>query len=489
MNPMSQASAHQSTARLLLAWTAIGASLLGLALMLVANRHRFDWARALIDIPALPLVAGLVAAGAVFTALLPSLEAISRTRLVASRTLLAGMIAIGLALRLLMFTTEPALEDDQQRYLWEGALVGNGLSPYRLAPEDAKAAERGTLLAALAERSGPLIERVNHPHLKSIYPPVAQAAFAVAYGISPFSLTAWRTVLLLLDCVTLWLLLQLLADAGRTPLWSALYWWNPIVIKEVFNAGHMEGVLVPCLVLAVLLAGRKKFWSSSVALGLAAGIKIWPVLLAPLLFRPLLDRPVALAKASAILGLLGALWVWPIIAGGLDHRSGFMAFAQDWQANSALLPALRDTVAAASRWLGVAAGHDARIARLLLAFAAAAAAILVARAPIQDTSDLVTRAAWTTLAIFLLSPAQFPWYALWTMAFLPFAPRLSVVALAITLPLYYSSFYFAAIDAYDVFRDRVVWLVWLPIWILLAAEIWRSKWKGGQIRPSTLRGS
>ncbi len=423
-------------------------------------------------------------AGLVFSALLPLLQASARAGLISDRWLLAFVAAIGLALRLLMFPTEPALEDDQQRYLWEGALVANGLSPYRIAPSDAKVADRTTLLGRLAEQSGPVIERVNHPHLKTIYPPAAQAAFTLAYAIKPFSLTAWRLVLLTADFVTLGLLLLLLADAGRPSLWVALYWWNPLVIKEVFNSGHMEGVLVMLILLASALAIRQRFVTASAALGLAIGVKIWPILLAPLLLRPIANRPREAILPLLVLSALCALWLWPIVAGGLDERSGFVVFAQRWQANGALLPALRDLLAKLIQWSGGSGDVAGTIARLMLAGSAAAAALWINRKQVDTAADLLRRLTLLTLVIFLLSPAQFPWYAIWTLPFLPFAPRYGVVAFAVAMPVYYASFYFAAIDNYAVFRDRVVWLIWLPLWGLLLFDAWQSS-QGRRAVPSS----
>ncbi len=472
--------------RIWLAWGAIAAGLLTLALVLVAHRHRFDWTLSLPQIPALPLMTGLVLAGVVFVLLPPLVQATARAALQSNRGLLALTLAVGVVLRLLMFTTEPALEDDQQRYLWEGALVAHGFSPYRIAPDDAKAADRATLLGKIAERSAPVLERVNHPALTTIYPPVAQAAFALAHLLSPFNLTAWRLLLLVADGVTLWLLLRLLADCGRTPLWSVLYWWNPLVIKEVFNSAHMEGVLIPLVVGAVLLSGRRRFMAASATLGLAIGVKVWPVLLVPLLLRPLAMEPRRTIGPLSVLAALCALWAWPILAGGLGPRSGFVAYAGDWQANSALLPALRDTLGQSLALVlpGIGAGQ---IARLILAACAVLIALWLSRDPWRTPRELVERVALFTLALLLLSPAQFPWYALWTLPFLPLAPRLGVSLLAVTMPLYYASFYFASIGQYEVFRDKVVWAVWLPIWLLLGCEAWRN-WRNRRMeRPSDSR--
>lgn len=451
-------------------WAAVAALLLALALVLLANRHRFDWALELRQIPALALMAGLIAAGLAFQLLLPVVRASEHAGPALTRSLLGLVLAVGLVLRLMMFATEPALEDDQQRYLFEGGMSAHGLSPYRYAPADAAKADRASPLGQLAAASGPVIDRVNHAELKSIYPPVAQAAFALAYRLGPFNLTAWRGVLLAADCALLWMLLRMLAETGRSPLWAALYWWNPIVIKEVFNSGHMEGILMPLVVAAVWLAMRRQYLWSTGVLGLAVGVKIWPVLLAPVLLRPLIGRWRMTAAAVALLGGLCALWAWPILAGGIDARSGFTAYAERWQANSALLPALRGIIQAAVDLGDVTFLTAGKAARLTLATAAIVVALWMAWRPIEGPADVVRRAGLVTLALALLSPAQFPWYMLWTLPFLPFAPRRGVIAMAALLPIYYASFHFSALDAYNIFRDRVVWVIWLPIWGLLALD-------------------
>ena len=74
-----------------------------------------------------------------------------------------------------------------------------------------------------------------------------------------------------------------------------------------------------------------------------------------------------------------------------------------------------------------------------------------------------------------MSPAQFPWYAVWFLPFAAIRPYWSLLAVTVVVPLYYVSFHFQAIGAYEVFRDRLVWLIWLPIWALMALEAWAER--------------
>jgi hypothetical protein len=64
---------------------------------------------------------------------------------------------------------------------------------------------------------------------------------------------------------------------------------------------------------------------------------------------------------------------------------------------------------------------------------------------------------------------------IWVMPFTVFRPYWGLLAINVTVPLYYLSFHYIAQGAYPVFRDRIVWLIWVPIWVLLAAEAWRAR--------------
>ena len=458
-------------------WGAVAAGLMLAAAVFVAFRGRFDYAFDLIDIPAVSLAVGLALAGLL---VLPLPWLIWRSQDMApdgARWLLLSITVVGLVVRSVLFVTEPALEDDYNRYLWDGGVTVHGLNPYALAPATALEQGEETAIGRLALSADVVMERINHPDLKTIYPPVTQAAFALAHILKPWSLGAWRLVCLVGEVATLALLLMLLADARRSPLWVSLYWWNPLIIKEMINSAHMEAILMPLVLAALLLAARKRMVPATVMLGLAAGAKLWPILLAPLLLRPLLDRPRMLIVYTALLGVLLAAWALPPLLGGIDETSGFVAFASFWQTNSALFPAVAKLVDVVLATLRLPVENAGLIARLGLGLTVAAVAVWVALRPWTTTADLMQKAGLVASALFLLSPAQFPWYAAWMMPFLVFRPSLALLGLTALLPIYYASFHFLAREQYDTFRYGLVWLIWLPVWAGLAIEWWVSKRK------------
>ena len=83
------------------------------------------------------LVAGLVLAGGVYALFLAPLIANSLGDSAALHHIMVWIVAAGLAARLVLLLSAPILEDDYQRYLWDGAITANGKSPYAVSPKDA----------------------------------------------------------------------------------------------------------------------------------------------------------------------------------------------------------------------------------------------------------------------------------------------------------------------------------------------------------------
>ena len=78
-------------------------------------------------------------------------------------------------------------------------------------------------------------------------------------------------------------------------------------------------------------------------------------------------------------------------------------------------------------------------------------------------------------ALFLLSPTQFPWYFLWVAPLLPLFPVRGLLLAVVTLPLYYAYFHLEPRGAGSAQTYYVVWLVWLPVWALLAFDLFRHR--------------
>lgn len=391
--------------------------------------------------------------------------------------LLVWILVVGALIRALMFFSTPILEDDFYRYLWDGAVLARGFNPYKYSPQSILNGFDSTgmipdALLHLARESGEIIRRINHPYLSTIYPPVSQAAFTLAYWLSPFSLTAWRLVLLGFDLATLCLLIPVLRVLKLPLSWLAVYWWNPLLVKEVINSGHMDLVALPLVLGAVLYSLHDRPLGALVCLAGAIGVKIWPLVLLPLVLRPLISSPRRLGFGLILFGLLtGILFLPVLVVGWVDH-SGFLAYGQRWEMNDALFKLFHG-----GTWLilqAVDLQNYAQFAARLLAVGLIALWVTwLVRSPIRDGQDFSQRCLLAVAAVFLLSPTQFPCYYVWLIPLLAIRPQASLLLLTVLLPLYYLRFFFLSRGQAAVFDYGIVWLEYLPVWILLGWE-WRA---------------
>ncbi|MEM7124243.1 MAG: hypothetical protein AAF563_23390 [Pseudomonadota bacterium] len=443
----------------------VGGCLLAGCLTLRLLSARFAWH---LDVawPDIAITVALMMAMGGIYMLLPLL--IRGTQAPVSR-LLWLIVTAGLVMRLLFLGSAPIMEDDHYRYLWDGAVAAEGINPFRYAPLQA-AENAGLAVHALAGPAGEVLERVNYPHLRTVYPALAQAGFALAHVVAPFDLDGWRLVVLVAELIGLALLLQALARLDLSPLWAALYWWNPLIVKELANSAHMDGLLVPLLAGAIWAVTRYRHTAASVLMGLAAGVKLWPVLLLPVVLRPLLTDPKRLVVALLLLAAIGALLVWPVAQAGLPPSSGFVAYGQTWQMNDAAF----SVVQGVAEWFWPA--DDARLAARLAVVAAlfALLVVLIAR-PADDSHQTLRRLLILSAGLFLLSPTGFPWYAVWFVPFLVVVPVTPLLLLTALLPLYYLRFAFARHGLESVFDHYVVWLEFGPVWLWLGLIGWRRR--------------
>ncbi|NIA21913.1 MAG: DUF2029 domain-containing protein, partial [Anaerolineaceae bacterium] len=441
------------------------------------------------------MVALAMAAGAVYLTAVAWCRRLQRS----GRGLLVWIMAVGLIARLVtMFAVQtpedgrhrftlgpatPIYESDYYRYMWDGAVLARGFNPYAWAPADAVAAPDDAEamppeLRRLAAESGAVIRRVSYNHLRTIYPPIAQAVFALSHVLRPWSITAWRLVLLAADLATVLLLARLLRVMKLPLFWLVVYWWNPLLIKETFNSAHMDVIALPFVLAALLLAARRRCVWAVVPLALAVGVKIWPIILLPFLVRPLLARPRQLVTAVLIfLALVGAIFL-PMLTAGFGETSGAEAYSRHWEMNDSAYLLLLWAVKWAGSFAAMKLGTAHLVTRGLVCALLALWVLWLVRRPIGGPADLCARSLPALAALFLLSPTQFPWYFIWMLPLLAVRPRWSLLLLTALLPIYYLRWRFDN----STFDNLVVWIEYGPVWLLLGLEWWRFR-RARRIRP------
>ena len=412
-------------------------------------------------------VAAIILAGLAWMCLIP----IFKRWNVSKGKHLWALVFLGIILRALFFESTPIYEDDWNRYLWDGAVTMQGTNPYEYSPEDTfavkfDAPEGLKELQVLSVENGNFTTSINNPHLTTIYPPVAMGVFTLAAIIKPFSLDALRGLYLAIELGTLWLLFKTLSAYGREPIWALLYWLNPMLIYSVYNAGHMDILLVPFLIGALYLVKKHPLWAS-LALGLAAAVKIWPLILGPVLLRGHRKSMPVFMGGGLIMGLTALILLAPMLL-SLDENSGLQAYAGGWQRSSFVFGYLESGLS----FVGENAGH---LARLAVAGSLTVLALWLAFKTAADDKVLPTYLMIIPLCLFLLSPTGYPWYVIWFLPFLPFLPLYGAALLTVMVSLYYTRYAMGERDLYDVYTSYVIPLQFgLPI-IILLWELYKTR--------------
>lgn len=284
------------------------------------------------------------------------------------------MWRIAVAARVIALFSLPVQEVDFFRYLWDGRQLVEGVSPYAFSPaqvdealatadEPQPAALRR--LTALINRSAATREifaQVDHRAVPSIYPPAAQAVFALVAMATPENaswlahLTVLRLVLMAMDLLTIRLLTGLLRRVGMNPALALVYAWSPLVLKEFANSAHMDVIAVTllmggmCLASAAVLPGsergRSAFWRSAggaACWDAAILAKFFPLVLAPLWWRwwrrSHANGTGLLLAGIAVVVIAGGYALMPrpspAPGNGSPHSafSGLAAFAGRWEMN------------------------------------------------------------------------------------------------------------------------------------------------------------
>jgi hypothetical protein len=259
--------------------------------------------------------------------------------------LLAVILLSSLLFRAVSLYSWPILEIDVYRYIWDGAVTLEGVSPYRYSPEQILSATPGghlpddlRRLVELRESSeslGTVLSRIHYGELPTIYPPVSQAVFAVAVYLTPANAGVLAHILwmkaafVVFDLATLAVVIGFLRLVGKHVGWSVAYGWCPLVIKEIANTGHLDSLAAFLSMLALFFAvkslaggvrprrGRANAVLSAILLALAVGAKLYPIVLAPLLAAMWIRgqgwRSATFAAWSFL--LVTAVVVWPMLPG------------------------------------------------------------------------------------------------------------------------------------------------------------------------------
>jgi len=341
-----------------------------------------------------------------------------------SRAGWALVFGVGALARLLLLPGAPhMLSDDAARYHWDGKVLASGRNPYALPPSSPR-------LDSL--RVHALDAHINHPTLRTVYPPGAQLLFLLAHLLTPGSLVGLRGLILSAEVLTWALLLAGLRAVRRRrgppdpgsglpptvapPAMALLVVWSPLLLVEGYLPGHLDLLALPLLTAFVFALAARRPAAAGVALALACLIK--PL---PLVFVPVAVAWLGLRRSLRLLGTLGCTLVLaylPFCAAGRHLFTSMGLMAQGWTFNATVAGVLQATLPA-----GLARGLSGA---LLLGLTVLAA---------RRRGPLTARLGLCLAALAACSPVLFPWYVAWFVPLAALVGSPALVALVTLVPL------------------------------------------------------
>jgi SAM-dependent methyltransferase len=201
-------------------------------------------------------------------------------------------------LRLAYLPLEPVLSDDIYRYLWDARVfLDAGLNPYAHPPD-------ADVLRPWRDEW--LYPALNSASYHSVYPPLSQLTFALAYVLGGGA--TWTSY---------YVLKGLLVAAELGGLWAlrrhvearhlVLYAWHPLALIEIAGQGHTEALAVGGIAVAVAAIQQQRWHVAAAGVAGAGLAKLYPWIGAAWLIRRAGLR--VIATGSAVILAFGT-WFW-----------------------------------------------------------------------------------------------------------------------------------------------------------------------------------
>jgi len=374
-----------------------------------------------------------------------------------------ALIAGGMLLRLIYLFATPALSDDVFRYLWDGHLTLQGISPYLFAPQDNPDAGPQQLFGLM-----------NSRQYHSIYPPMLQVVFALAAKAGGDSILAGiialRGMALLAELVTMLLIAKLLTVWGMPLRNLMLYALNPLVIVEFTGNLHGEVFMLPLLLGTLLLLSQGRWLWAALPFAGAVGVK-----LLPLMFLPFLPKRIGWGRSIAFgvvtIALVGLMYL-PFRTETLivDTLATLRLYFASFEFNGSVYYIIREV---GYWWKGY---NIIGMTGVWLPRVVAGIILLMAWKEGRGTRDggrgwntverLPTMWMWAWAVYYLFATTVNPWYVAVLVVFMPFVRYRFAMVWVLMVPMSYHAF------AADGVQENP-WLIalhYLPVYLWMGLE-------------------
>jgi alpha-1,6-mannosyltransferase len=195
-----------------------------------------------------------------------------------------------LILRGCLIFAMPNFSDDIYRFIWDGRLINMGINPFDFKPVYYFKNKLYTDVL-----TPELYQFLNSKNYHTVYPSVCQAFFSFAVYVFPKSIygatLVIKTIVCSFDIGSIFLIKKLLNSnplkTQNSKLKTLLYALNPLIIIELCQNIHFEGVAIFFFLLAIFLIQKNKIVFSSIAFSLSIATKILPLMFLPFFLKNL----------------------------------------------------------------------------------------------------------------------------------------------------------------------------------------------------------
>lgn len=376
-----------------------------------------------------------------------------------------SIMLVALGLRIILLFSTPQLSDDYFRYFFDGHLIGAGINPYLHTPSISKE----MLPQEKVEMWEELYSGMNSKEYYTIYPPLHQAVFFMATywsGSEYESLIQMRLMLIFFDLLNILLLGRLMRMFGIEIKGLVLYAFNPLVILELTGNLHFEGIVLTFLLATVFFIKRNNLKYAAIAWGLAVGLKLVPLILAPLWFFGLqMSSRFRFFLAS---GTVMAVLFLPFLNFSAlgNFLQSFMLFQRKFEFNASLYYMVREV----GMWI---VGYNP-IGYVAPAMSLAAAVLIFVIAYLSREKApgyWVVPMVWIYMAYLLFQPVVHPWYIIPVLG-------LGVLTKEWT-PIIWSGLIFFSYAAYQnsPVKEQPLFLLlqYGPVYLYIGYSLWRMR--------------
>ncbi|MFN0117031.1 MAG: glycosyltransferase 87 family protein [Elusimicrobiota bacterium] len=363
------------------------------------------------------------------------------------------LIGFSFLFRILMFFTVPTLSDDIYRYAWDGIVQKNGINPYIFPPTSNQ-------LASLRPEWHSLI---NHPDVRTIYPPVAQMFFLIGSFFSS-SIMAQKFLFSFFDLATIGVLFLILKKK-QLPLKNIfIYAWNPLVILEFSGSGHIDSLMIFFLFLGFYFweCCRIKWSHSFFAISFLS--KFTSVVMIPwLLLKENVRKIWVFVFVIILLSLPYLFHMGEIIHEWSSAVSGVTTFSKDWAFNSSFY-GLLGWVIKNTLYRKIFIG----LCLILFSFWWAQ----------KNKLNPIQYAFGCFFLLLSFSPIAHPWYVCWLVPFMVFIPLLGGILWSGLIVLTYHVLISYVSEGIWNLSSSISIIQYFPVYLCLIFEFFYRKKKG-----------